>query len=825
MTADRRNDRALFALVFILSSSVLLVEIGITRIFSALVFYHFAFAAVSLAMFGLSAGGLLAYYRRARRRPGADGTAPIAAVRGVVARLMIVFAATTTAGFLAYTRLGDPLAAGAFPAFFLLLGMFLAAALPFLAAGAAFALAFAARAERAGPLYAASLAGSALGCVLVIPLFDLVGGIEFMFVVSAITAAAALPALGRARTYGVAVLVLVLALLGGQRIRPFIAVGEGRILAAAQQWGTHELETVWSGWNSYSKVAVYSCPHPTPPAGWGLAHAGMFPAVEQMFLLIDNLAGTPISRFDGRDFSRLPHLEFDVTASPYLAVAEPHTLIIGPGGGRDVVTALGFGAPQVVAVEINPLVVEPIRTKLADFTGRIYAGHPRVETVIADGRHFVRRDARRFDVIQISLIDTWAATAAGAYSLSENSLYTVEAIKDYIGRLSDRGVLSISRFITDPPQQDLRILALYRQAAAELGIGPVAAHVVVTAVNPIATCLFKKTPFTPEEIRRITEMGTARGFATIYAPGLPPPPSSIAAAYHELLTTGDFAGFLDRYQFDVSPPTDDRPFFFQMVRWRDVFRAPRYAAGQEFNQVAVTTLATLLLVVGVLSLLVLLVPLALHSAAGSMAAAASAPRAEHLPRGPALLYFGTLGIGFMLFEMPLLQMLVLFLGHPVYATSVVLFALLLASGGGSLLSQRLPLAWLRRYLLLSGAGAALAALWIALVVPSWLDALATSSLGIRIAAVVLCLAPLGLLLGTLFPLGMRALAGAGIAPWMWAWNGSASVLGSVVAVVLAMAIGFRGTLLAAGAMYATGLLVVAATAGRTPVRQDEAPAE
>ncbi len=799
-------DRRVALFIGLLSAALLLVEISLTRIFSAVLYYHFAFMAISLALFGLAAGGLVVHLTQ--RRP--------AHTQSAIARLALVFAATNLGGFLYYVEARVPFADCTAAAFAPLLAMFLAAALPYVAVGAALALAFDRYATQAGQLYAWNLVGSALGCLLVVPLLDAVGAVQLVFMVTA--AIGALCLLGLAsrawRLAAVVVAATALLLMLAQARSPWLSAGSIKAQGIATELERAErgdptgpFELAFSGWNSYSKVALYKQRAASPGITWGTTPADRLPPVEQMILLIDNLAATPVTRFTG-DVEALAHLQLDVTAAPYLLAQQPTALVIGAGGGRDVLTALAFGARRVVAVEINPLVVEPLAGDFASFTGGIYDDHPQVEVVIDEGRSFVRRDPRQYDVIQIAMIDTWAATASGAFALTENTLYTVEAIRDYLTRLTDTGVLSISRFISDPPQQGLRLLALYKAAAGELGLEPFEQHLLVVAANPTVTCILRKTPFTDQEVRRFDSAAAARGFAVLHAPGLAVPHSPVGEVYHRLITSKDVDAFAQDYMFDVSPSRDDRPFFFNMARFKDAFATPAYAAGQEFNQAAVTALMTLLAVVTALAGVFLLAP-ALLLRRRRTRRTPDAPF-QAVPMAAWLLYFGTLGVGFMFFEIPLIQKLVLLLGHPVHATSVVLFALLLSSGIGSWLSARISLARWRRHLVASAIILIGVTWWIAWGLDLRLAAWAALPLVVRISIAVATIAPAGLILGTLFPLGMRAADGQGRVAFLWGWNGATSVLGSVLAVIVAMQWGFRATFVAAAAIYLVGLLAFAA---------------
>ena len=405
---------------------------------------------------------------------------------------------------------------------------------------------------------------------------------------------------------------------------------------------------------------------------------------------IDSAAGTQILKFNG-NLEDVSYLQYEMTALGYRLLGTPgqpppspfHALVIGTGGGRDLLSALVFGATSVDGVEINPIIVNDVmRDKFREYSGGIY-DRPNVRVAVEDGRSFVRRSPKQYDIIQASLVDTWAATAAGAYALSENSLYTVEAFDDYLDHLTDRGVLSVSRWVFD----GLRLISLAQEAGARRGWNPSDRLAIIQHEN-VATFLLKKTPFTPEETQRLAGAADDLGFAVIYLPGRPVRTfGDTRDDYVRLLQAPDRHAFYRDYPLDVTPTTDDRPFFFNTTRLRNhSFVAPilrlvrngRPAPG-ECRSVGHRRA---------------------HRAPGSSGDLLVSDRALHpRPAGGdvrgalgegwfrSLAYFACLGGAFMLIEVALLQRFVLLLGHPVYSLTVTLFSLLLGTGLGSVLES------------------------------------------------------------------------------------------------------------------------------------------
>jgi hypothetical protein len=461
---------------------------------------------------------------------------------------------------------------------------------------------------------------------------------------------------------------------------------------------------------------------------------------------------------------------------------------------------------------VNPLVARGVMSSepFRSFSGRLYE-QPGVRLVVDEGRSFLRRSDERYDLVLGTMVDTWAATAAGAFALTENNLYTREAFRDYLARLAPGGVLSLTRWYQTPPDQLLRILSLGRVVLAERGVRDPGRHFIVVrgkqeGGQPLATAtvLLKAEPFTDDEVAGAEAFAERSGFEVLYTPRTRPD-NDLA----RLVEAPDPEAFWDAFSSDVSPPTDNRPFFFQSARPSQVF-SRRWSRG-EWRR---TNLGTLVLfgVVGISALVVALFILGPLLLARRRLAATRG-------RLPFLLYFAALGAGFIVVEVVLVQKCVLFLGHPVYALTVVLFAVLLWSGIGSWLAGRVrdedaPRA-LRTMLLAVAGLVVVAAFGLAPI----FYALVQLPAPLRILITVLSLAPLGLALGMPMPTGLRLLAGRApeLIPWAWGVNGAASVLGSVAAIALAMRWGFDVALLTAAALYVTAMLLAArAVAATTP---------
>jgi spermidine synthase len=794
MTSPSRRHLAGVALV---SATLLMTELALTRIFSVVMYYHFAFLAISIALFGVSASGVFAYVMS--RRLGRFATDDLMAVQSLIYSVCTIVALF----WLVRLRVGMNFTPQNLR---LMLTIYALAALPFFAGGLVVTIAISRLSARVNAVYAADLIGAAGGCLILIPLLDRLGAPGVVLAAAALSVAAAILFASSTRRGLVAVFggVVLLAPLAGQL--------SGRAGFDVVDTKGHKGDRIlFSKWNSFSRIGVYERTH----GDWSLSFNYHGPLPETRFMDIDSAASTPILHLDPA-LSNAQYLRYELTAFAYQlkgnADSKPAgftALVIGPGGGRDLASALVFGASRVDGVEINPIIANDVmRDRFLDFSGGIYT-NPRVHIAVDDGRSFVRRAPAKYDVIQASLVDTWAATAAGAYTLTENTLYTVDAFDDYLDHLSDDGVLTITRWVAD----GLRLISLAQEACARRGWSAADRLAVVRHEN-VATFLLKRQPFTAAETARLRAIADRLDFDVLYAPALQQlstrssdQPQTITPAqnvlvegassadYARLITAADREKFYASYPADIRPTTDDRPFFFHTTKIKDQFDV---AFGQTmlFGN-GLSALMTLLGISAALVVLFVIGPLVI------------AGRGQARPRGwlAWLVYFGALGAGFMLIEVSVLQNFVLLLGHPVYSLTVTLFSLLLGTGLGAAWSRRLDQRSLRRSGATGLAIVALIALTFIVVTPPIVNWAIPYSRPARMLVAVMMLVPIGVALGIPMPTGLRMLSARSPQMLAWAWgiNGALSVLGATLAIFVAMNWGFRVTLMTAGATYLIGL--------------------
>lgn len=755
----------LLVAIALASFAVLFFQIAVTRVLSVVLWYHWAFLSISLAMLGLGAPGVWFALRppSARVLPALLFSGGLAIPAAVVAVLAI------GNRYGAWSVL--PCMASLLPAF-LLLG------------GAVCVLLLEAPGAAVGRMYGADLLGAALAAALVLPALSwwptphVAAGLGLLPLAACVL-------VGGSRW---------LAVLGAIAIAALIAWDDPLRVRWAKAYDERSLSPEYVRWTPTARLAFFDLAQFGARSGFGWGKGSKAPAVdvEQRWMEQDGSAGTPITRFDGdtADMSELEYLLFDVTTVGYQVRPPRKVAVIGGGGGRDILTALLARAEHVDAVELNPGVVETMSTRYREFAGDVYHA-PGVHAHVSEGRSFLTRAEGGYDLVQISLIDSWAATAAGAYSLSENNLYTVEAYRLYLDRLGPDGMVSTSRWTpANKSLELLRLLFLNQRALRDTGVADPEAHTAVVAGDKIATVLTSKRPFTEAELVRLREVCATRGFELLFpAPPEPSDPVDVPT----LLRTG--WSELARHGLWLEPPTDDRPFFFQSL---PIFGSFDLALAQQFgvNEMSVRALQYLMVTLLAVTVVLFFLPFALTR---------WLPRGRGFWRGS--LYFSAIGTAFMLVEVPWLQRFVLFVGHPSVAATVVIGALLLGAGLGALRSARTGLARWQRWwpsvpLLLAAVNAGMPALFEAAL--GWSEAA-------RIASSVVVLLPVGYLLGHFFPLGMLRFGDENKA-WYWALNGACGVLASVCSLALAMAFGFGAVAWIGVAGYvAAGLLLRPAT--------------
>jgi SAM-dependent methyltransferase len=780
--------------LFLLSAASLMYQVILTRLLSVTAWYYLAFVAISMSMFGLTLGALLVQLRPALFPPDAVRlrTAQAAAAMGVALPLALV-------GMLA-VPLEISLSIQTFFSFVIFSAI---VSVPLVFSGTAVCLALTRYGRPFGSTYAVDLAGAAAGCLGALGLLTVLDAPSALLAVSALVflAAALLTrAAGSApvRRHLVASAVLmVLAILNASTlygIQPIWAKGaidrRDDILAEA--------------WNPISRVRAHR-PQVIGLPLWGPSPVAPPGAVVTIQLDIDNDAATGITRFGG-DASSLGFVRYDVVSVPAELRAGGSMAIIGLGGGRDVLTAAYFGFRRIVGIEVNPAILDLMSRRYADFSGM--AKIQGLELHLDEGRSYLTRTPESFDVIQATLVDTWAGTAAGAMALTENSLYTVDAWRLFYRRLKPGGLIAFTRWHwRGESYQSRRLFSLGFAALLAEGVERPGEHLALLTSGDVATLMASNAPLSPVDLARLRAIVDERRYEPLYLPGTDTKDPVLAriAAAHDLADLRKLRNFAD---VDYSPPTDDSPFFFNALRFTHLIAAVR--AGDPVSLLGVDTLRggnlralgflmLFLLAASVLVVVTILWPLRQLVQVSEQTLAVRAVG-----------YFTALGLGFMLAEIGMMQQLGIVLGHPVYALVVVLAGLILFTGAGSLLSERAGFHTGRVRRVPALLAAAALGGYLA-VLPQVTRSATGGSLGVRALICLGLLSVPGLLMGLCFPAGVRAMHAAGWSdtlPWMWALNGAASVLATFAGIIVAMEYGLTACIVSAAACYTFGALAL-----------------
>ena len=808
--------------VFCLSFATLLLELALTRVLSVANWYHFGFMVISVALLGFGTSGVvLTLWTNLRERASIDHTlAALSIAFGIIA--VSSYCLMQVIPFDPFELLSDWRQLLFMPLYYIV------AAAPFFCSGLAIALLLFRGRESANRLYAADLLGAGLGCAAIAVVMPVFGGSGSVLVAAALGFIAAL-AFGFTEARPLAGAGITLAILA----LPLAFIADKLIPISVTSSKHHGLQPIdsapiYSAWNAFSKVDVYHLPAAPekgrPDAGFSI--------------IIDaGICGTAIADLSAgaREYLRSPNYRPNGIA--YVGKAHPKVLILGSGSGREVLEALDFGARSVTAVEINPIVNDIVTHRMRTDWGGLFE-QPEVSLVTEDGRSFVRRSREKYDVIISMATMMPSAVTSGAMTLAESYMFTREAFADYLDHLTPDGVMLITR----PSFQIVKLFATVREVFEARGLVDPTDH-LISFYGPLAPygstlftpgLLFKKSPWTADELRLVAErLGVGhpeRWFGSSpvinYSPGMSQPPpgdyTGLSPVLTELLAAPNLNVFYAAHPEQFSPATDDRPFFNQNLRWaslrphhfRQIFVAGR--SGSVNTQFDALPVAEVMLIVLLFQISLLAFALIMLPIARLMRHGLQISRSWRL-----LVYFGGLGLGFIMIEIVYIQRFILFLGEPVYTFAVVLAGLLGSAGIGSWIvgclrgNSRLSLTWIIPSILVI--------LLLTTIMSPWIF---SSALGLplpwRIVIVVAMLGPLGTLLGMPFPAGLRIVANEAPAfvPWAWGVNGFLTVVGSVGASILGMILGFTAVLAVSGACYLAALLAMTIVSAE-PVRRDQ----
>ena len=772
--------------IFLISAATLALEISLTRVFSVSQWHHFAFMVVSVALFGIGAGGTFLSVFPPLMKKNLDKS---------LSNLAFLFSLSTLLSFAITNRIPfDPfrMAFDSLQLLYLFIYYSLLS-IPFFFSGLCIALALTKLARKAGRLYSFSLTGSALGSILVLVLFSPLGGSGVIIFASMAGALSSIIFRPLCRlNYLTVSWMLVLALLFNQ---PFlhISISPYKSLNLALRYP--DAEVLHTEWNSFSRVDVVKSPFFRHAPGLSYEYLGPLPP--QLGITVDGGGMSAITKHENAAFTG-----FLTSSVPYSIKDAPKVLILGSGGGLEVLAALHHNASPVTAAEQNPIIVGLVEKEYADFSGGIYQ---RAQVEVSESRSFASRTDEKYDIIQLTLAEGAAVSSSGVYALTENYVYTVEAFEEYLRHLTDEGVLSVTRWVLPPPREAPRIVALAAESLERQGTKNPGEHIVAIRSWGTITILVKKSGFTQEDVESIKEFCRERKFDIVYAPGIKPEEVNIYNRFPEpyyynviggMLGLEDREGVYDDYLFDISPTTDERPFFFHFFKLSKI--KPTYeSVGKKWQPFVEGGYLVPIVFIQALFLSIVFMFIPIY-------------RFRKLGRVPwrVLLYFLSLGIGFMFIEIAMIQKFILFLGHPTYAVSIVLFSVLMFSGAGSLFSEGLEVK--RQSFAAAILALGILVLLYLLTLPYIFRIFLGEELLFRSILSPVILAPLAFLMGMPFPLGVRLTEALNrdLIPWAWAVNGCASVLSSIMAVMIALSFGFSFVLVLSGLVYLAGLWAI-----------------
>ncbi|MCR4302811.1 MAG: SAM-dependent methyltransferase [Gallionella sp.] len=790
-----------FIAISLLSACVLVYEVLLTRLFSIVLWHHFAYMIISAAMLGYGASGTALTLLKEKIAPH-FGAAYVLTAAALAFMMPAAFFLAQQAPFNPLELLWDKTQPAK------LLTVYLLMMLPFFCGGLGIGLVFSHFGKQASRIYAFDILGAGAGSLGVIVALFIVPPSQVLTALTALALLAAAIAVVELKMqtkwlmeFLVVLAALVAVAMPAMRVHPSAYKDLSQALNIA---GARVVEERSSPLGQITVVENTRVPLRDAP---GMSLNATMEPPPQLGVFVDGNGPSALTRFDG-NFVPLGYLDQLTSALPYHVLAaqdhaKPRVLVLGAGAGSDILQALYHGSANVDAVELDRNVTGLVRQRFRDYAGNLYA-RPDVHIYEAEARGFVNTSRERYDLIQVALLDSFGTASAGLYGLSENYLYTVEALQTYLSRLAPGGMLAVTRWLTLPPRDALKLFATAVTALERGGVENPGTRLAMIRGWKTVTLLVKNSDFTAPEIAAIKEFSRARSFDLAYYPEMR---ADEANRYNILSQPYFFEGavallspqrqdFIGQYKFYIEPATDDRPHFFRFFKWNSAAElfALREQGGMPLLDWSYPLLVATLVQAFAASVLLILAPLALSRCRRT------------LPGAPVALYFLAIGFAFMFMEIAFIQKFVLFLSHPLYAVAVVLCAFLVFAAAGSWLADH----WqggrwqaANKVTLAVVAMGVLALLYLA-IMPGLFQSLIHLPDAAKIIISVALIAPLAMCMGVPFPTAMTRLAGTSeqAIPWAWAINGFASVVGAVLATLLAIHLGFAVVILLAVLIYA-----------------------
>lgn len=764
-------SKRLFLAIFIISAASLSFEIIITRISSIIFTFNYAFIIVSLAILGLGCGGIFAFYKLR-----AQETRILNNIYNVLSLYGSLFALSVTFFIILVTSL---------PFFIYSIPFFIISFIPFFFAGFLLAIIFRAIPQESFKIYAFDLLGASTGVIFVILALNKFGGVDIVLFISILGLIAAFLFLkrdnirigrGSVKIFGTVVGVALFSIVLFVTNIFFGFLGEiptrnEPLKELSSALTNYNSEIIESRWSTFGRVDLVK----------------FLDDDRSMSLFIDGAAGTEMDKFDGNIENTYDNMEFlgdHLTgAFPFLLLKENeknNMLIIGPGGGREVLLGLVNKVGNIKAVEVNKDFVEIVKD-YKDYNGGIYTDFKNVDVIVKEGRDFIRNTKDKFDIIMLTVPVTKSSRSIEGYALTENYLLTVESIKDYFSHLTEEGRMIV---VLHNSAETMRFITTSLVALEKLGLDKTAAmeRIYTIGEEMMPLVVLKKSPFTIEESNKIHDQAHILGFDTAqtYIPHIE---QQIENMKHQDGTTMAHCMFnnslvdlskgkintkdlIKSVYFNISPVTDDRPFFFD-------------------NQPGIpNNLLSLLLFALLVNLCVILPPVKFWKAQKNFS--------------KIMLLFLFLGAGFMMIEISFFQKLTFYLGSPTISLAIILTSLLAGMGIGSFASRKIYNGQNIKKLVLSSFLIFIIATGLFFAIPFIMNSFSQLSILNKAMITSLLLIPLGFILGIPFPTGINLTKEMGLessVPWLYGINGTMSVLGSVLALTISTTLGFTASLI------------------------------
>ncbi len=804
------SEYCLYSGIFLVSLSILIYELTLTRVFSIIQWNYLAFMIISIAFLGYGASGTFLTITPSLSRKGNIHNLP-----ALLFRFSLLYGLSILVSIFLISRIPFDLYrlnVDSYQWFYLVI-YYLAVALPFFFAGICISLAISRLPEKVGKLYFFDLTGASLGCLafLFFTTHIKIVNLIILLAIIGLVASFLFSLAQHKRIFSMLplFLIVILAVINFSSYSPIsLPINPYKELFTFLRYP--DTEIVFEDENSFSQIKVVESPAVKHAPGLSLNFDDRIP--DQLAILTDDSGLSAITRFDGTKES-IGFTDYLSNALGFhLSEDRERVLVIGAGGGLDILSAVYHDSKEIEAIELNPIMIDVMKNQYDDYSGQLF-NRPEVTILQGEGRSVLKNIDHDFDLIQISLIGSAATSSGGFHSISENYLYTVEGMVDFLEHLSDDGVICITRWLLFPPRESIKLTAIALEALDKIGMENPDNHIALIRTWGTTTFICSKKPIDREMTGIIESFCRERSFDSVYFPGITlnqvnqnhklerPYYYQAISGLIEHFKEGRMDDYYQDYFFNITPATDNRPFFFYFLKWRNI---PTIVRDTSYWQPMIewgNLIVFATMVQGIIfSFFFIFLPLFIKRI--------SPGKGWYFP----ILYFASLGLGYMLIEISFIQKFILYLTNPTYASSAIIFSFLFFSGLGSRYSQQFggkEIFYLKRIV---PAICILLVLYQGLI-PVIFQHTMAFSIPVRFILTACLIAPLAFLMGMPFPLGIGIVAERkeNMIPWVWATNNFCTILASVSAVIIALSAGFQAVGYLAAGIYLGGLFAIVRT--------------